>query len=157
MPSYLGRKQYRRARNDRAMKPFTITLLLLPALSLAQRYDPQVTPLTMALLMAQPHAGIDDASWMKMVANPANAALLSIRIYEDMLDTMDTSQLDQRFHYVSMPRRTGAGGGAHKTLYEQRELRGQVPRAGAHGPYRPDKPRELFEMGNPDPRVPRIQ
>lgn len=120
------------------MRSPLLFVLLLPFTATAQLPDPPITQLTLCLIMEQPHAGMDDATWLKMVTNPANRFAFSIDIYEDMLDTMKTDQLDPRFFYTLMPRRSQALG-VEVNPEEQRSIRGSVPHTGAHGPHAPDE------------------
>ena len=120
------------------MKYPVLFLLLFPCMATAQLPEPPITPLTLRLIIEQPHPGMDDATWLKMVTNPANRFAFSIDIYEDMLDTMKTDQLDRRFFYTLMPRRSQAHG-VEVNPEEQRSIRGSVPHTGAHGPHAPDE------------------
>ncbi len=120
------------------MRSSVLFVLLLPLTATAQLPEAPITPLTQRLIMEQPHPGMDDATWLKMVTNPANRFAYAIKIYEDMLDTMQVDQLDRRFFYTLMPRRSQAHG-VEVNPEEQRSIRGSVPHTGAHGPHAPDE------------------
>lgn len=56
--------------------------------------------LTLKLLLDQRPENVPEEQWARLVNNPANALQLAIRITQAMLDTIDASQLDQRYQYV---------------------------------------------------------
>ena len=82
-------------------------VLAIALLSLAgyaqEPTGPRPTPLTLALLGSQRPAMVSEEQWLKLISNPANAAVLPIRLSPAMLDTLDTAALDPRYHYVLVP------------------------------------------------------
>lgn len=78
-------------------------LLLAPCLALAQ--EPVIGPATfneptLAVLLANRPAHIEQAKWLAMMQDPVNRSLYPLRITQAMLDTLDGRLLDRRFHYM---------------------------------------------------------
>jgi len=80
-------------------------LLALPCGVLAQApAQPSATaPVnapTLAVLLANRPAHIEQAKWLEMMDKPVNRTLYPLRITQAMLDTIDAAQLDRRYQYI---------------------------------------------------------
>jgi len=80
-------------------------LLALPCGVLAQApAQPSATaPInapTLAVLLANRPAHIEQAKWMEMMEQPVHRTLYPLRITQATLDTLDGSALDRRFQYI---------------------------------------------------------
>lgn len=63
----------------------------------------------MAVLLANRPAHIEQAKWLAMMTQPVNRSLYPLRITQAMLDTLDATQLDERFQYIMVPGASGTG------------------------------------------------
>jgi len=87
-------------------KPLLFLLLLaVPCLSRAQTaaQEPGVAAFnapTLAVLLANRPAHIEQAKWLEMMEQPVNRSLYPLRITQAALDTLDGSALDRRFNYI---------------------------------------------------------
>jgi len=89
------------------MKKQVIFLLLFawPFASRAQTpaQEPGTPPFnapTLAVLLANRPAHIDQAKWLEMMEQPVNRSLYPLRITQATLDTLDGRLLDRRFQYI---------------------------------------------------------
>lgn len=57
-------------------------------------------PPTLAVLLANRPAHIEPEQWLRMMEDPVNRSQFPMRVTQAMLDTLDGTQLDQRFQYV---------------------------------------------------------
>ncbi|MBL7982137.1 MAG: hypothetical protein JNL52_10060 [Flavobacteriales bacterium] len=55
---------------------------------------------TLAVLLANRPAHIEEAKWLAMMQDPVNRSLYPLRISQATLDTLDGRQLDRRFQYI---------------------------------------------------------
>ncbi|MBS1936961.1 MAG: hypothetical protein JSS84_04025 [Bacteroidetes bacterium] len=55
---------------------------------------------TRAVLLANCPKDLTGQQWLKLMANPENATLYPLRVTQAMLDTLDATKLDLRYHYV---------------------------------------------------------
>jgi len=55
---------------------------------------------TLAVLLANRPAHLEQAKWLEMMAQPVNRSLHPLRITQAMLDTLDAAQFDRRYQYV---------------------------------------------------------
>jgi len=103
-------------------RAFLLVLLLAPLFALAQvspqKHDadassrlenmkqtppPATAPFnapTLAVLLANRPAHIEQAKWLEMMILPVNRSLYPLRITQAALDTLDGSALDRRFSYI---------------------------------------------------------
>jgi hypothetical protein len=81
-----------------------LLLLVLPGAAWAQTPSPQAerpyNPPTLAVLLANRPAQIDEAKWLAMMQDPVNHSLYPLRITQATLDTLDGRLLDPRFQYI---------------------------------------------------------
>ncbi len=57
-------------------------------------------PPTLAVLLANRPAHIEEAKWLAMMLDPVNRSLYPLRISQATLDTLDGRLLDLRFQYI---------------------------------------------------------
>jgi hypothetical protein len=67
-----------------------------PAAPPAAPYNPP----TLAVLLANRPAHIEEAKWLAMMLDPVNRSLYPLRISQATLDTLDGRLLDLRFQYI---------------------------------------------------------
>ncbi|MBP7409428.1 MAG: hypothetical protein KA941_11780 [Flavobacteriales bacterium] len=82
---------------------FVLLLLCLPLGLLAQERATPAQPLnapTLAVLLANRPAHMEQAKWLEMMQQPLNRSLYPLRITQATLDTLDGSALDRRFQYI---------------------------------------------------------
>jgi hypothetical protein len=81
-----------------------LLLLALPGAAWAQTPSAQAerpyNAPTIAVLLANRPAQIDEAKWLAMMQDPVNRSLYPLRISKATLDTLDGRLLDPRFQYV---------------------------------------------------------
>ncbi len=49
---------------------------------------------------ANPGQAMPEADWLRLMEKPENATLYPLRVTQAMLDTLDATKLDLRYHYV---------------------------------------------------------
>lgn len=80
-----------------------LVLLALPMLALGQspvaKPDSLNAP-TLAVLLANRPAHIDEAKWLEMMEEPVHRSLYPLRITQATLDTLDGRLLDLRSQYI---------------------------------------------------------
>jgi len=81
-----------------------ILLFALPCTAHAQTPPTQAEPPfnapTLAVLLANRPAHIEQEKWLEMMQNPVNRSLHPLRITQTTLDTLDGTLLDRRFQYI---------------------------------------------------------
>jgi len=78
-------------------------LFALPCASFAQQPVTPTAPFnapTLAMLLANRPAHIEQAKWLEMMQQPVNRSLYPLRITQATLDTLDATLLDRRFQYI---------------------------------------------------------
>lgn len=55
---------------------------------------------TLAVLLANRPAHIEQAKWLEMMQDPVHSSLYPLRITQAALDTLDGRALDRRFNYI---------------------------------------------------------
>ena len=86
-----------------SMRAIFLVLLLVPVFALAQVQTPPPAPFnapTMAVLLANRPAHIEQTKWLEMMEQPVNRSLYPLRVTQAMLDTLDGRALDRRFSYI---------------------------------------------------------
>jgi len=86
-------------------RAFLLALLLSPLLALAQVQTPPSATAsfngpTLAVLLANRPAHIEQAQWLAMMEKPVNSSLYPLRLTQATLDTLNGSALDRRFNYI---------------------------------------------------------
>ena len=86
-------------------RAFLLLLALVPLFALAQQpQQPSATPPfnapTLAVLLANRPAHIEQATWLAMMEKPVNRSLYPLRITQATLDTLGATLLDRRFNYI---------------------------------------------------------
>jgi len=82
-----------------------LVLLLVPVYALAQVQTPPDAQVpfnapTLAVLLANRPAHIEQAKWLEMMDKPVHRSLYPLRITQTTLDTLDGNALDRRFSYI---------------------------------------------------------
>ncbi|MBK9275197.1 MAG: hypothetical protein IPM49_11760 [Flavobacteriales bacterium] len=84
-----------------------LAVAVLPIMALAQGpgskpvQEPKpINAPTLAVLLANRPAHIEQTQWLEMMEQPANRSLYPMRITPATLDTLDGRLLDRRFQYI---------------------------------------------------------